>query len=134
MKALIASAGLILGMVSFSFSQTDTSAKTGSSLIAVDSMAFAAGIDARAPMGIATEFESTTEKVSCWTRVSSSQGPVSIKHVWYKDDNKVFELPLTLTSQSGRLWSTKTVSTGNWKVDVVDDAGNVVTSGTFVVK
>jgi hypothetical protein len=134
MKALIASACIVLLMFSFSFSQTDTSAKPGSTLITVDSMAFAAGIDARAPMGIATEFESTTEKVSCWTRVSSSQGPVSVKHVWYKDDNKVFELPLTLTSQSGRLWSTKSVSSGNWRVDVVDDAGNVVTFGSFVVR
>jgi len=134
MKALIASACIVLLMFSFSFSQTDTSAKPGSTLITVDSMAFAAGIDARAPMGIATEFESTTEKVSCWTIVSSSQGPVSVKHVWYKDDNKVFELPLTLTSQSGRLWSTKSVSSGNWRVDVVDDAGNVVTFGSFVVR
>ena len=120
---------------SFSFSQDSASAiKSPSAVFTVDSLVFAASIDSKEPVGINTEFEASVGKVSCWTRVTSSQAPTPLKHIWYKDDKKVFELPLTLKSQSGRLWSTKSISAGNWKVEIVDDAGNVVKSETFVVK
>jgi Protein of unknown function (DUF2914) len=135
MKALVVP--VFLGLVafySFSFSQDAASSKPSPSFFTVDSLVFAATIDARSPVGANTEFQSTVEKVSCWIKITSSQAPTSLKHIWYKDDNKVFELPLTLKSQSGRLWSTKSVSPGNWKVEVVDEGGNVVKSGTFVVK
>jgi hypothetical protein len=46
----------------------------------------------------------------------------------------VMEWPYTLKTESGRLWSTKSVSTGNWKVDIVDDAKNVVKSAICDVK
>jgi hypothetical protein len=135
MKAFIAGGFLVLSMfVSFSFSQTDTSAKPTIALFSVDSMVFAAGIDARSPVGVAAQFQSTTGKVSCWIKVSSSQGPISVKFVWNKDGQKVFELPITLKPQSGRLWSTKTVTPGNWQVDIVDDASVIAKSGTFVVQ
>ena len=135
MKALISPVFLALVMFySFSFSQDTASSKSSSAVFTVDSLVFAATIDARSPVGANTEFQSPIEKVSCWTRITSSQAPTSLKHIWYKDDNKVVEIPLTLKSQSGRLWSTKSVSSGNWKVEVVDEGGNVVKSATFVVK
>jgi Protein of unknown function (DUF2914) len=137
MKAFMSAVYLAVMLFgSFSFAQDSASAKKSPSamVFTVDSMVFAAGIDAKAPVGVNAEFEASAGKVSCWTKVTSSQAPTSLKHIWYKDDKKVFELPLVLKSQSGRLWSTKSVSTGNWKVEIVDDAGTVVKSGTFIVK
>lgn len=119
---------------SLSFSQEAALSKTALPSFTVDSMVFAAKIESRSPIGVNTVFQSTIEKVSCWTKVITLKTPATLKHVWYKNDTKIFELPLTLKSPSGRLWSTKTVSGGNWKVEVVDEGGKVLKSGTFVVK
>ena len=100
----------------------------------VDSMVIAATVESRAPVGINSEFQADVGKVSCWARVSSSLAPVSLKFVWYKDDQVVLEWPYSLLTESGRLWSTKTISTGKWKVEIVDGAKNVVKTASFEVK
>jgi len=55
-------------------------------------------------------------------------------HVWYKNGQKLLEVPLTVNHASGRYWSQKNIAPGDWKVEVVDAAGNVLASGTFTVK
>jgi hypothetical protein len=119
---------LLLSAVSFSQD------KAGSAPFSVDSLVFATGVEARMPVGAGSEFAADVGKVSCWVKVSASQEPISMKHVWSKDGKIVFELPLSLTTQSGRIWSTKSVTPGSWKVDIVDNAGNVIKSGSFTVK
>jgi hypothetical protein len=139
MKRLISlSFFAVFALNTISFSQ-DSAALTSTpvsaqALFAVDSIAFAAGIESRNPVGVGSEFASDIGKVSCWIRVSASQAPVSVKFVWYQNGEMVMEWPYTLKTESGRLWSTKSVSTGNWKVDIVDDAKNVVKSAICDVK
>lgn len=100
----------------------------------VDSMVMAAGVESRAPVGVNSEFAADIGKVSCWARVSSSQPPVSLKFVWYKDGQVVFEWPYSLITETGRLWATKTVSTGKWKVEIVDSGKSIVKTVSFEVK
>jgi hypothetical protein len=59
---------------------------------------------------------------------------VNIKHVWYNGDEKVLEVPLRLRYASGRLWSYKTVTPGQWKVDVIGENGDIIGSGSFSAK
>ena len=100
----------------------------------VDSMAFAAGIESREPVGVTTEFPWDMGRVSCWIRISSSKAPVPVRFVWYKNGEVVREWLYSLFTESGRLWATKAVSTGHWKVEIVDAAKNVVKTASFVVK
>jgi hypothetical protein len=123
-----------------SFSQ-DTSASPSASAQAaaspafsVDSMAIATSIESREPVGVNSEFPSDVGKVSCWAKVSSSQAPVAVKFIWYKDGQVVFEWLYSLITESGRLWATKTVSTGKWKVDIIDGAKNIAKTISFEVK
>ena len=139
MKRLISlSVYAVFALNTISFSQNSTaSAPTPTSapaLFSVDSIAFAATIQSRDPVGVNSEFPSDIGKVSCWIRVSSSQAPVSVKFIWYQNGEMVMEWPYTLKTESGRLWSTKSISPGNWKVDIVDDAKNVVKSAICDVK
>jgi hypothetical protein len=129
-KLICLSCVAVLMLSAVSFSQNNATAASFS----VDSLVFAAGVESRMPVGAASEFTADIGNVSCWARISSAQAPVSMKHIWYKNDQKVFELPLSLKTQSGRIWSTKSVTAGSWKVEVVDDAGNVIKSGSFTVK
>jgi hypothetical protein len=122
--------------------QSDNSGATVSSdssaLVAnagtVDSIVFATGIKDRAPTGCTKDFGPQMQRVFCWTKISIRHAPFKFKHVWYNGDEKVLEVPLRLGYASGRLWSYKTVTPGEWKVDVVDEAGKVIGSGSFSAK
>jgi hypothetical protein len=132
----------LLGLVVFSFAafaQSDSAASTESAssvpkVAKVDSIVFATGIESRAPVGVSNVFEPSTRKVFCWTKISIDRAPVTVKHVWYNGTEKVFELPLRLKFASGRLWSYKTVTPGDWKVQVVNEAGEVIGSANFTAK
>jgi hypothetical protein len=100
----------------------------------LDSILFATGIDKRVPVGVNKDFDASTKKVFCWTKLSIQNAPTTVNHVWYNYEEKVAEIPLTLNFASGRLWSYKTVSPGQWKVEVVTAAGTVLGSAAFTVK
>jgi len=128
-----------LAAVAQSDSATAPSASDQASLQAgnsgkLDSIVFATGIKDRVPVGSSTQFGPQMQKVFCWTKLSIQHAPFKFKHIWYNGNEKVLEVPLRLGYASGRLWSYKTVTPGTWKVDVVDDAGKVLGSGTFDAK
>ncbi len=102
--------------------------------IKVEKIVAAASVDKLEPVGENTEFDASVGTVSCWTKVSAKTVPATIKHVWYFGDKKVFEQSLDLKFPSTRTWSSKSVKSGSWKVEVTDDAGAVLSSVTFTVK
>jgi hypothetical protein len=104
------------------------------SAVSVDSMVFARSVQSREPVGAATEFEATVIQVFCWTKLSAKTLPASVKHVWYHAGRKLLEVPLTINYSSGRYWSVKNVSSGDWTVEVVGPNGEVFGSGSFKVK
>jgi hypothetical protein len=124
------------------FAQTDstpaTAAPDSGAAIAnvgtVDSIVFATDIKDRVPVGQAKEFGQNQRKVFCWTKLTIQHAPFQFKHVWYNGEEKVLEVPLRLKFASGRLWSYKTVTPGDWRVDVVDRTGKVIGSGVFTAK
>jgi hypothetical protein len=132
----------LLWLVFFSFAAfpqsdsatSDAAAPSTPKIAKLDSIVFATGIEERAPVGASKVFEPTTRKVFCWTKISINRAPVTVKHVWYNGTEKVFEMPLRLKYASGRLWSYKTVTPGDWKVDVVNEAGEVIGSAGFTAK
>jgi hypothetical protein len=132
----------LLGMVLLSFAaypQSDSEASSDSTtatpkIAKLDSIAFGTDIESRALVGASNVFEPSIRKVFCWTKISINRAPHTVRHVWYNGEEKVFELPMRLRYASGRLWSYKTVWPGEWKVDVVNEAGEVIGSGTFTAK
>ena len=73
-------------------------------------------------------------KVYCWTKVLSETSPTTLKHVWFADDQQVFEIILDIKYPSTRTWSVKTIRAGSWRVEITDDAGNVLSAVGFTVK
>jgi hypothetical protein len=106
----------------------------GAPSFSIDSIAIAGNIEQRMPVGVGGEFAWDVGRVSCWARVSASQAPVAMKFKWYKNEELALEWPYSLISETGRVWSTKAVATGNWKVEIVDAAGNVVKTASFTIK
>ena len=100
----------------------------------VEKIVVATSVDNREPVGENTEFAASAGTLYCWTKISASTTPATIKHIWYLGDKKVFEQSLDLKFVSTRTWSSKAVTAGSWKVDVTDETGAVLSSVTFTVK
>lgn len=71
----------------------------------------------------------------CFTRLTSeSPGETSIKHVWYRDGEKVGEYELPVKGQRWRTYSKKAVEkglSGDWRVDALDREGKLLKSVKF---
>jgi hypothetical protein len=102
--------------------------------VSVDALVFATAVESREPVGAATQFAASSGRVYCWTRLSTSSPPATVTHVWYLGDQQRLEVPLTVKYPSGRYWSVKTVTPGQWKVAVVGADGTVLATGQFTVK
>lgn len=94
------------------------------------------GVVDREPEGVAESFKSDVGKVYCWTRVTGAEGS-EITHVWYKGEEKMGEVKLSVKYPSMRTWSAKTIPAdgkGDWRVDVVAADGTVLKSLQFKVE
>ena len=87
----------------------------------------------REPMGEGKEFSSVT-RLYCWTSVNPKSVPSTIQHVWQKGGKTVSTVPLTVKYSPSRTWSTFAVTPGNWKVEVLSEKDEVLSSAEFTVK
>ena len=78
-------------------------------------------------------FAKDTTRVYTWTKITAEQPPVKIKHVYYAGGKQVGEVELTVNSSPYRVWSSKAVWPGSWKVEATDEAGNVLATVEFTV-
>jgi hypothetical protein len=108
--------------------------KASSQGIRVEKTVVATSISALDPVGESKDFGSSVGTVYCWTKVSARTVPATIVHVWYLADQKVFTYPLELKFNSTRTWSSKSVRSGSWRVDVTDESGTVLSSKSFTVR
>lgn len=107
-------------------------------MLDVEEMLFCQSVEDREPTGVDTVFANTVEMVYCYTKiVSPTDEPTNISHVWYLDGEQKSKIDLTIKGKTWRTWSSKTIPeswTGNWKVEVVSEDGDVLESKEFMVK
>ena len=101
-------------------------------------MDLATGMENRQPIGIATAFPSTTEKVYCFLELNNVTANTSFTYVWTFGLNEMARVTQTAnrTVAKYRTWSTKALGgmKGDWKVDLVDANGTVLKSAAFKVE
>jgi DUF2914 family protein len=102
-------------------------------VVKVEKIAIGTAIDNKEISGEAASFDSTVTRVYAWTKVTTDQTPVTIKHVWSADGKEEASVPLEIKYNAARTWSSKAVWPGSWKVDVQDDQGKVLVSKEFTV-
>lgn len=100
----------------------------------IEKLVMARAVEDREPIDEGIEFDAELGKVYCWVKVKCPAPPTKIKHVWYCDDEKVFQLALEIKYTTMRTWSVKGIAPGNWRVDVVDKSDQVIGSVSFHVK
>lgn len=97
---------------------------------------FARSVFAREPDGVAQNFPPDVGEVFFFNQLTGVAGPTIVKHVWIFDNAVQMEVKLEVEGEGWRVWSSKKISaqqSGNWNVEVLDSAGNVLESATFTV-
>lgn len=78
----------------------------------------------------------SVKELFCFTRTNVTGGDeTSIKHVWYRNNEKVAEYELPVKGNRWRTYSKKQiekkVSAGDWRVEALDSEGNVLKTVNF---
>ncbi len=106
--------------------------------LSVDESAIGLDVIDRMPVGADSTFTADVERVYCWTRISGApEGGTTIHHVWIHGDQEMADLELNIGAPSWRTWSNKAIMedwTGDWRVEVRDDAGSVLATVRFTVQ
>ncbi len=126
-SAIVASAACVL------CAQTAPAEQKAAPAIKVEKMVTAASVENREPVNEASAFDKSAGKVYTWTRVTAETVPAKIKHIYYADGKKTAEVELEVKASPYRVWSSKTVWPGSWKVEAVDEAGTVLSTVEFTV-
>ena len=103
--------------------------------VAIDAMKFGTAVEKNEVVGEGASFAVSTEKVFCWIKVLNAENR-TLTAKWYLNDVWVSDVPLEISSNAMRTYSSKTIAgnKGTWKVDIVSDNGDVLQSGTFTTQ
>ncbi|HEY6009214.1 MAG TPA: DUF2914 domain-containing protein [Geobacteraceae bacterium] len=88
------------------------------------------------PIDAVRRISSTSVKaLYCFTRIVNPAGEdTTIKHIWYRNDEQVSEQELKVQGEKWRTWSKRPISreaAGEWRVDALDGAGNLLKTVKF---
>lgn len=103
----------------------------------VAEMMFCTGVEDRVPVGVDTMFLDNVEQVYCFTKITGVSGSATISHLWYFEDQEMTRVDLTVMGDPWRTWSSKRILEewgGNWRVDVVSEAGDILRSENFMIQ
>lgn len=81
--------------------------------------------------------EDGTLRLCCFSEITGATGPDTVFHVWRWGDREMARVALEIKSSSWRTWSTKRILDewrGEWRVDVTDREGAVLTRLEFSVE
>ncbi len=84
------------------------------------------GIEEREPANASEDFSLDINQVYCFTEVINAGDPKTVTHLWYFEDKLMAEIPLDVSGNRYRTWSSKKITpnaSGEWRVETVDMAG-----------
>ena len=137
MKVTCLTAALVTCLATAGAAQDTTMVTATASNISVEAILTSALMD-RAPQDTITSIPTPTEAdtVYLWTRVSGAEMGTVLHHFWFKGDEQVADVELTINGSPWRTWSRKTIGAdgaGAWRVEVRDSAGSVLGTVSFTV-
>ena len=90
----------------------------------------------REPVNVGTRFQSAVGRLFCYTKIVGAEDPTEIAHVWYYGDVERARVSLSVKASTWRTYSSKLIQSheiGNWRVEVLDSAGNVMETLQFEI-
>lgn len=100
-------------------------------------MEICTAVQDRVPVGSDTVFLKTVEQLYCYTKISGGSEQSKIWHIWYYNDQEMARVELNVRADVWRTWSSKKIAeewVGDWRVDVINETGDVLKSKAFKIK
>ena len=95
------------------------------------------GIIKRTPVKPGKRFSNMVDSLYCYTKISNSGRKQELQHIWYYNDREMTRVLYNVKpSFNYRSWSKKTIypeNIGKWRVDVMDQDGNILGSSSFTI-
>jgi len=99
-------------------------------------MVIAGAIEDRKPVGIAASFPASQEKIYCYLELTSVTKDQRITYAWSYGGATDKVTQQIKKAERWRTWNYRVPAgkKGDWKVDILDESGNVLKSAVFKVK
>lgn len=91
---------------------------------------FTSAIENREPVDQISEIQATTSSITYFTELLEFKGE-KITHQWTFNDNEVYRISFDVNGPRWRTWSSKKLSPGEWRVNVLDAEENIIRSDYF---
>lgn len=102
--------------------------------LVVQDLILSRGIYEREPADIAKSFEPSDERAYAFARISNEGPLTSVSFVWHYGSNIHAKVDLNVgTSQGWRTWSSAKLKSGDWRVELVTEEGEVLAERAFTV-
>ena len=102
--------------------------------LVVQDLILSRGIYEREPADIAKSFEPSDERAYAFARISNEGPLTSVSFVWHYGSNIHAIVDLNIgTSQGWRTWSSAKLKSGDWRVELVTEGGEVLAERAFTV-
>ncbi len=91
----------------------------------------------REPVDVGDEFETSVNRLYCFTQIIGVQEPIQITHVWYWGEIERSRVSLSVEASGWRTWTTKAIQaheTGDWHVDVLGPGDELLKTLNFTIK
>ncbi len=104
--------------------------------LTVTRMVIAGALRDRQPVNIGTIFPVSQDRVFCYLELAGVTRDQKIAYVWTHGGKTERHTNQAKKSERWRTWSYKALDgkRGDWKVDVLDESGNMLKSATFKVE
>ena len=103
----------------------------------LNEMMICRGIYKRNPIKPGIKFLNNVDSLFCYTKISNIGNKQEVKHIWYFENKEMTTVSYNIkTSYNYRSWSKKTIypnQTGKWRVDVVNNLGDILGSRDFSI-
>ena len=88
----------------------------------------------REPTNSSTTYNVEDQKVFAFARINNAGGPQTVNFVWHYGAEEHGTVPMNIGTSSGwRTWSSANLKPGNWRVQLVDSNGTVLSEKSFTV-
>jgi uncharacterized protein YfaS (alpha-2-macroglobulin family) len=105
--------------------------------MSVPDIAICTSLANKAPVGIDSVFSADVKQLTCFTKIVSQSEQSEVSHVWFYKDKQMSKIDLKIKGKTFHTWSTKTIVPswkGNWRVEVQDKTGNVLSKISFKIQ
>ncbi len=102
--------------------------------LVVQDLVLSHGVYEREPADIAKSFEPSDERAYAFARISNAGPLTNVSFVWHYGSNIHAIVDLNVgTSQGWRTWSSAKLKSGDWRIELVTEEGEVLAERAFTV-